>query len=311
MARRRRSYAFIRREMPNFEQMQAAGWNTPLFAYDDPRLQQQIARARAANVEFGIWGDPHGMGAEDFARHMAGLNQRYRPSVLVPDIEFQGKGYEGSPGWQYNQALARAWQQYLPGMETAITPMGNQHDFNYEAWKGIASEWLPQAYGANSNRGGQAFDPKQIADVLIARGVDPNLITPVLAAAHDPDMWNEYQGNTALWTYDDLASGLPQYYGPRGVLGERRAEDTDVGPNGARGDSPPRPPRLSQSAPMIQEGGLKWFGQNFQDVNAFRSALQQRGKSYDTWAKNHPTAARALGRRPAVRPRPTGRGRTE
>jgi hypothetical protein len=192
-------------------------------------------------------------------------------------------------------------------MNTAITPMGNQNDFNYEAWKGIASEWLPQAYGANSNADGDQWDPEKVAQVLIARGVDPNIITPVLAPS-SRDYWNSYQGNTAMWTYDDLMTGgLPKYHGSR--QGDFPPNDY-VSPENmpTREQAPgrrPGPPRLSQSAPMIQEGGLKWFDQTYQDENAFRAALQQQGgQSFDTWAKNHPTAAAALKKRPPVKAPP-------
>jgi hypothetical protein len=195
--------------MPNFQQLAAAGWNTSLFAYDDPRLAEQVERACLAGVSFGIWANPHGRTPEDFARLMAELHRTHNPSLLVPDIEDLGKGYRGSAGWAYNQALARAWRRYLPGVETAITVMPNQLDFNYEAWQGIVSQWLPQSYGADPTK--HIYDPRQVVQTLVDRGVDPSLITPVLGPGH---RWSTYDARTSLWTFDDfVVRKLPRFRG--------------------------------------------------------------------------------------------------
>lgn len=310
--RRRRRYAFVRREEPNFANLQAQGWDTPLFAADDPRLAQQVARARAAGSEFGIWADPawsSGGDPEAFARYMAGINQRYNPSVLVPDIEFVGKGYQGSPGWNYNQQLAQAWAKYLPGVNTAITPMGRQSDFNYEAWQGLVSEWLPQAYGADSNR--EPLDPAEVIKYMTDRGVDPSLITPVLSPAHAKDVFGS-TGNYAIWTMDDFVSrGFPPA-AAREMAAQANAQ--------AQAEAPKPRPRASQSREMIQDKGLEWGGEHFNTKEAFAQSLRQHGADYDTWAKRHPAAAAALEGRPVsvapvrppaagpapLRPAPTG-----
>jgi hypothetical protein len=228
--------------MPDYAKLRGGGWDTPLFAANDPRLAMQIAAARQAGMQYGIWADPNwydDRSPEAFAQQMAALQQRYGPSVLVPDIEFIGKGYRGSQGWDYNDQLAKYWKQYLPGARTAITPMGNQADFNYEAWNGIANEWLPQAYGADSNREG--LDPRQVRQTLIDRGVDPNLITPILSPAN---VRNGYQGNYGIWTYDDLMTGgLPQAYS--GVV------NPDAPPHG-RPDATPGAKMLDSMNPRAQ-----------------------------------------------------------
>jgi hypothetical protein len=193
--------------MPDWNAMQAAGWDVPLIAYNDPRLAAVAAALRGQGRDFGIWGAPGDMDPEAFARQMAGVNQRYHPSVLVPDLEFESKGYSGSPGWQYNQQLAKLWQQYMPDANTAVTVMPNQRDFNYEAWQGVADEWLPQAYGADPMK--HIFDPDQVRQTLIDRGIDPSLIAPVLGPGHRPG----YTGPSALWTVDDfIGRDLPGAY---------------------------------------------------------------------------------------------------
>lgn len=47
-----------------------------------------------------------------------------------------------------------------------------------------------------------------------------------------------------------------------------------------------------QQAPTA--AAVKWGGQTFTTKASLRSWLSQRGASYDTWAKNHPTAAASL-----------------
>lgn len=297
----KRHYAFIRAEEPNFAQLQAAGWDTPLFAANDPRLAEQIARARQAGSQYGIWADPNwyqDKSPQAFAQQMASLYQQYAPAVVVPDIEFIGKGNQGSAGWDYNQQLAALWRQYLPGVETALTPMGNQSDFNYEAWNNIVSQWLPQSYGPNSNAGGDAYDPQNMIDVLVKAGVDPSLITPVLAASNN---WSNYGGPAALWTYDDLVTGgLP--HARDAVAQSVRQDDRTTQSSTGQAPVAPRLPRLSQSKQQVATGGLKWFGQTFSTPAQFKTALAQHGQSYATWAREHPQAAAGLvTRRPVPR----------
>jgi hypothetical protein len=196
-----RSYGFQRvgyTSASDYAKIAQQGWQ-PLLAYDDPHLAQSFAAARAAGLNPGLWADPAGRGRdpEQFAQHMAALNAQYRPSIVMPDIEFIGKGYEGSEGWQYNQELANQWRKYLPGVNTGLTPMGGQSDFNYGAWNGIVSEWHPQAYGADGI--GEGWDPQKMAQILIDQGVDPRLIFPVLGQGNV----NGYQGQSSLWTLDD------------------------------------------------------------------------------------------------------------
>lgn len=192
-------------DMPDFRAMQQAGW-APLFAYNDPRLDLAIRAAQQAGIQYGIWGDPGQMDPVSFARTMAGLARQYNPSVVVPDIEFIGKGYQGSPGWEYNERLASEWARLLPNVPTAVTVMPNQEDFNYEAWGRLQNvSWLPQAYGADPTK--HVFDPQQVIDTLVRRGVDPSKVVPVLGPGHRPG----YSGQYALWTVDDwIGKELPR-----------------------------------------------------------------------------------------------------
>lgn len=289
-------YFYVRREMPNYAQARERGWDTPLFAWDDPRLAQQIAAARQAGVQYGIWGDPGNMDPVEYARRMAQLNQQYNPALLVADLEFPYKGYAGSEGWQRNQRLADAWKQYLPGVRTAVTPMGWQADFNYGAWNQLVDMWMPQLYGADSVReGGLPGDPRKAIQILIDAGVDPSKINPILANAALRQGVQSNIGPYSLWTYDDLmTAGLPQY---NPVTGAIVPAQTKTAPGLASvANTPPAPPvpRLSQSQDKVQQSGLQWFGRSYNTADQFAKALASRGQDFDTWAANHPLAAAGL-----------------
>lgn len=269
-----------------------SGYGGALFAYDDPYLAQAIAMAQQEQIPYGIWADPHGRNPQQFASLMAQLYGQYRPEIMVPDIEFIGKGNQGSPGWNYNEELARLWQQYLPGVRTAVTVMPNQRDFNYEAWNRLGAEWLPQAYGANPLT--DVFDPRQIVQTLIDRGVDPSLISPILGPGH-----RQGYGGSALWTIDDFAPygrlPFPKASGPG-------SPSQDIGGSAARtlssnAPGPVRATRLSQSTEQVAQQGLKWGGRNFASREQFAKYLSQRGRSYSKWAEQHPYAAAGLPRR--------------
>jgi len=301
MAKRRdygfvRSYASLGRDVDDLQKLMAAGYGGALFDYNDPYLAQAIHDSRAAGIPFGIWGDPNAVGNDDraFVARMAQLYAQYNPDLLVPDLEQAYKGYEGSAGWQKNAELARLWQQYLPNVRTAVTPMGNQRDFNYEAW-GPNTEWLPQAYAADSAN--DAFDPQQMVQTLIDRGVDPRLISPILSPAHRGVGY----GGAAVWTLDDfIGRDIPKAFGPA-------APSQDTGGQAAPTTSSTKSPQgkgrsplmflghgFSQAPTRIEQKGLQWFGQNFGTQQAFAKELQRRGKSYAQWASQHAPAAQAL-----------------
>ena len=294
------NYTFVRdaRNAPNPSQLQASGW-TPLIAYDDPYAAQYIKQLQDAGVHYGVWGDPTHMQNRDPAAFAYALSQYARNNgadTIVPDVEFIGKGYKGSAGWSYNQLLAQALQQYGNGLNIALTPMGNQHDFNYGAYKGIVNQWLPQSYGADPKT--DVYNPQDMVNVLISEGVDPSLITPVLGVGNDIAGYN---GQYSLYTADDFNNRLPTAYtGPRPAsTGPQQGTTPGGAPSPTAPPAPSAPPvqRRSQSASMIQSHGLDWAGRTFASANQLRTYLASKGRSYNTWAQNHPTAASALAAR--------------
>lgn len=285
-----RSYASIGRDLTQLRNLLANGYSGALFDYADPYLAQAIHDAQQAGIPFGLWGDPAHVGNDPvkFAMRMAQLNQQYRPELLVPDIEFIGKGYKGSAGWDWNQRAADAWRQYVGNARTAVSVMPRQEDFNYEAW-GPTTEWLPQAYGANPLT--DVFNPQDVVNTLIGRGVDPTLISPILGPGHQ----GGYAGS-GLWTIDDFAPygrvPFPKVSGPV-QTGQPTAGGTSQSATNTTTQSKPKS-RLSQNAQMIQEQGLKWGGRTFTNQGDFKSYLEKRGRSYEKWASQHQPAATAL-----------------
>src|SRR5262249_50288754 len=78
-----------------------------VLSADDPHLAAQVAAAQKAGVPYAIW-IPAGEGgntAQAYAHTLAGLNAKYHPTLLVPDLEFGQKGGPGSAQWKWNDDM--------------------------------------------------------------------------------------------------------------------------------------------------------------------------------------------------------------
>jgi hypothetical protein len=145
------------------------------------------------------------MGPEQLANYMASLNQKYHPSIMVADIEYEGKGYQGSAGWDYNERFASQYQKLMPNVPWAVTMMPMQDDYNYKAYTSRGAEIWPQAYGGGASGTEQKFDPQGVVDRVAANGVDRKLIRPTLAPGQS------YAGG-AMYTVDDIYAGYGGKY---------------------------------------------------------------------------------------------------
>lgn len=282
-----RDYAALGSDLDDIRRVMESGYGGVLLNWMDPQFAKAAQDLRGAGINFGVWGDPGDTKLEDYAKRFAEIQQQYNPDVLVPDLEFRFKGYEGDTGWTENQRLANLWKQYgLDKANTMVTVMPNQRDFNYEAWLGLGAGFAPQAYGANPEK--EFYDPDQIVQTLLDRGVPMDQIAPILGPGHTKG----YEG-AGLWTVDDFLVGngraIPQFLG---VPGSQQATRTT---QSRRPPAAPLLPKASQSASQIQQHGLKWGGQNFTNRADFAKWLSSRGGNYDTWAQRHQKAADALG----------------
>lgn len=293
-----RSYASLGSDLDDLKALIASGYAGALFDYNDPQLAQAVHDAQAAGIPFGFWGDPNAVGNNDnaYVARMAQLYAQYKPEILVPDLEFAYRGDPGSAQWNKMANLAKLWKQYLPNARTAIAPMGSEWgmgNYNVGAW-GPNTEWLPQAYGANSHT--EWMDPNKVVQSLIRAGVRPEMISPILADAHYQQGAYGGYGGSSLWTVDDfIGRPIPKASGPA-----RQPQNTG-GPAAPTTSTTRVKPVLnflgagaSQGPERIANQGLQWFGQNFGNQQAFAKALQQRGQSYAEWARQHQPAAQAL-----------------
>lgn len=293
MAKRRGSnYAYIRdyaalgSDLDDIQRVIAAGYGGVLLNWQDKNFAQAANDLKKAGIRYGIWGDPGDWKLEDYARRMSELYNTYNPDVLVPDLEFRFKGYQGDAGWTENERLANLWKQYgLDKANTMVTVMPNQRDFNYEAWLGLGAGFAPQAYGANPES--EYYDPDAIVQTLLDRGVPLDQIAPILGPGHKTG----YDG-AGLWTVDDFLVGgnreIPRWLGVP-------AKATAASKTTQMPRAPILPRGTSQSAAQIQSSGLRWGGKTFTDKAAFAKHLASTGANYDTWAARHRKAAEALG----------------
>lgn len=213
-------YVRSTRDFPNnWGDVAGHGFSGVLFNPDEQPsadLVNAYNAAQKSGLQTGLWAAPQpNESAQHFAQRVADLSRQYNPSLFSLDIEFPGKGYAGSPGWQYDQEVAQALAQLAPSQHWAVAPMGMQSDFNYAAFEKYLNNpiWMPQAYGANPAT--DRFDPQKINDVLIAAGIDPSRIQTVIAPGQD------FPGiqNASVFTIDDLNGRYPNWAaaGPPGT----------------------------------------------------------------------------------------------
>lgn len=176
----------------NYDEIMRAGYGGVLFRGDERNLDQLMQKARNAGLKAGVWGAANNMGPEEFARYMASL-QKYNPDIYVPDIEAPGKGYQNSPGWDYNERFAKLFRQLAPNAYAAITMEPMQDDYNYKAYTDRGFEVWPQAYNGSMS----PYDVKAVVQRAIANGVDPRLVFPVLMGGQS------YAGGS-YYTLDDM-----------------------------------------------------------------------------------------------------------
>src|SRR5574337_470993 len=293
------NYGYVRSwdDLKYLQQLQDQGYAGALFEMDEPRLAQEVAQAQQMGLNYGIWGAPNQTPNGEtldpiaYANRMLATAKQYGANTAALDLEFPYKGGPGTPGWIANQQLANYWKANAPqGMQTIITPMGSQwagqsgnvQDFNFGAWNGIANGWNPQAYGATLD---SHQDPAMVVKALMNAGIDPSLISPVLAPG-------QTYGGGALYglnEYGDLPKVSPQ--GLQAQVGGGQAAPTTT-TNSPIGDQVRQmAQRLSQSQQQVQQSGLRWYGNTYTDPAAFRAALAAHGGNYNTWAQQHPYAA--------------------
>lgn len=239
------AYGFVRssQDAQAYDQYAQAGIRDILLNAEDPYLAQAYADAIKKGLHPGIWlPSKTGVSPDQYVAQAAMLAQRYHPSVLVPDVEFEGKGYQGSPGWDWSAKTAQMLRAALPSQKFAVSMMPNQADFNYGAWQNVGvNDWLPQAYGATYN---QLFDPTHVGQALRDFGVKGN-VNVILAPgqkATTPGLYGAYALDDF---HPDQLQALAQYNAQpqRGFEGQPLPKPSS---------SPPQPRAQQQPQAQIQ-----------------------------------------------------------
>ena len=208
-------YGFVRESSstPDYGLLKAAGYNGVLFHANDSNLGEAIASARAAGIEsVGIWAPPNGEDPVTFAHRLAGL-ERYEPSIVVPDVESEGKGVPGSPEWEWSEVFAGLYRRLVPNRTWAVTVMPNQDDFNYQAYTSREAQVWPQTYGQTYET---TFDPRTVVERVASNGVDPRLINPVLA----PNQSGVGLSSYASYALEDFQGTFPPFVPMQEEAGE-------------------------------------------------------------------------------------------
>jgi hypothetical protein len=190
---------------PYFDADKAAGIGGYMLALHDPLLEFGAAACQAAGFQVGIWDDPHGQDPVTWAQELAAAARKIGASTVAPDPESTGKGYAGSPGWNWNQAAADALRAAYPGITIIVTPTPNQDDFNYAAWTGNDSLVWVQLYGEKLS---DLFNADEVINRVAANGVPRNRIGALIPAGAVAQYVAELQklgvSHWAIYTIDDV-----------------------------------------------------------------------------------------------------------
>lgn len=223
--------------------------NTLLFSSDDPHLDEAVRAARDKHRAYGIW-IPSGKGPDDAATYAAfvkSLSSRYAPQIVVPDLEYDRLGTQGSAGWQWNETVANALRG--SGIRIGVNTLPNKSDFNYGAWlRAGATSFLPAAFGGDPRT--ERYDAQKVIDVLLAAGVPRGMIEPVLAPGQ------RYGGSASWYTLDDV--GNPTFPGQNGSFAAPAASSPGAGLFTPRASTPlwNTPGYARTGAPVSSRGAL-------------------------------------------------------
>jgi hypothetical protein len=166
---------------PDFSAMRQAGSGLVIVA-DDPNFQVLLDGAREWGIQVAIQVNaPPGITPEQYAQRVAQA-QAFAPDRLVLDIEAAGKGYAGSPGWEFSNQVAALIKPIVGSTPLAVTMEPNQDDYNYAAYTGLGAQVWVQSYTGDM----APVDPTAAAARVAANGVNPSQIIPILGPNQQP-----------------------------------------------------------------------------------------------------------------------------
>lgn len=193
------TYGFVR-DAPNaqaWDDYHKMGLQALLMNVEDPRFSAGLQAAIQQGFQGGLWIPAHtGADPIQYAHQMAQYAAKYHPSVLVPNIEYQGKGIEGSPGWDWSEKMMAEFRRLNPTQKLAVSTMG-EDDFNYGAYTTRGAEIMAQSYDGDMH----PWSTDNMYDRLVKRGLDPNLFNFTVApGGHLGSKGNAF----SVYTLDDM-----------------------------------------------------------------------------------------------------------
>lgn len=197
-------FAYVRDvvNMPAVSQLVKAGL-VPLLNADDPNLIQGWNTAASAGVTPGLWAAANARSPQEYAAMWAKvLGQIPHPAWMDFNIEFAGKGYPGTSGYNYTEQFLNDMQPYLKPDQFSVSPMGRQTDFNYPAALKRGGYIFPQAYTGNMT----LDDPQAIVDYVTKTGVPRDRVVPILGRGAT--------GYGNLWAVEDWNGNYPTVNAP-------------------------------------------------------------------------------------------------
>jgi hypothetical protein len=161
---------------------QNSGGGVVLTPDADPEAAVKYAAAAAAGVPVSIAINADANDTpQTLAAKIAAAKQQYPGASFTLDLESpQFRGYSGSDNWNNMQAYANAAIAAAGGVPLTVTTEGVQ-DFNYGAWNTAGTQFAPQAYYGNMD----PRDVQSVVDMLVAQGIDPSAIFPLIAPGQD------------------------------------------------------------------------------------------------------------------------------
>lgn len=220
-----------------FQQYQQAGLHGLAFSADDKNLGQAMKNARAHGMQAAIWLPAGGEGDPvAYARKVKALEKQYGADALIPNIEFTGKGYAGSAGWNWNESMMAELQKLGVPKNLIVAMLPNQDDFNYKAYTSRGASIMPEAFGADTGK--DQFDPTAIRNTLLRNGVPENMINVLLS----PGQFQH--GSGSVFTVDDLRPDQLAAMGGRGGYSYGSGPSAGPAASAARASRPLNPAEL-------------------------------------------------------------------
>jgi hypothetical protein len=161
---------------------QNGGGTVVLTPDADPETDKKFKAAAEAGVpvSIAINADANDTPAS-LAAKIADAKKKYPGASFTLDLESpQFRGGKDSANWNNMTAFAQAALAAAGGTPLTVTTEGVS-DFNYGAWNSAGTTFSPQAYWGDMS----ARDVQSIVDMLVAQGIDPASILPLIGPGQD------------------------------------------------------------------------------------------------------------------------------